>query len=92
MTLHFRHVDLPLGDIVLLWNAENPERMAVDLGTGLERLAWARTRMDWCERVYGNFAKAAPVRTLDVARTAALLLGCGIARDCKTTALSHIRW
>lgn len=57
MTLHFRHVDLPLGDIVLLWNAENPERMAVDLGTGLERLAWARTRMDWCERVYANSAK-----------------------------------
>lgn len=47
ITLHFRHLDLPLGDIVLLWNADNPARMAVDLGTGLERLAWARTRIKW---------------------------------------------
>ncbi|MBT2390666.1 hypothetical protein J7E87_14845 [Streptomyces sp. ISL-1] len=78
VTLHFRHLDLPLGDIVLLWNTEHPERMAVDLGTGLERLAWARTRMDWYDLVYGRFAKAAPAQTLDAIRTATLLLGHGI--------------
>lgn len=78
VTLRFRHLDLPLGDIVLLWNADNPERRAVDLGTGLERLAWARTRLGWRDLVYGRFAQAVPVRTLDAVRTATLLLGHGI--------------
>lgn len=79
VTLRFRHADFPLGDIVLLWNAENPELMAVDLGTALERLAWARTRMNWYGLIYGSFARAAPVPTLDAIRTATLLLGNGIS-------------
>lgn len=79
VTLRFRHADFPLGDIVLLWNAENPERMAVDLGTALERLAWARTRGNWNDLVFGRFAHAVPVRTLDAIRTATLLLGHGIS-------------
>jgi hypothetical protein len=79
VTLRFRHADLPLGDIVLLWNAENPQRMAVDLGTALERLAWARSRLNWYDLVYGRFAHTAPVPTLDAIRTATLLLGHGIS-------------
>lgn len=79
VTLRFRHLDLTLGDLVLLWNLENPDRLAVDLGTGLERLAWARTQMRWHEMIYGRFARAAPTETLDAIRTATLLLGHGIA-------------
>ncbi|MFB4193961.1 hypothetical protein [Streptomyces carpaticus] len=78
ITLHFRHLGLDLGDIVLLWNVEDPTRMAVDLGTGLERLAWARTQQRWHELVHGGFADAAPPATLDAIRTATLLLGSGI--------------
>lgn len=78
VTLMFNHLDLTIGDLVLLWNAENPERMAVDLGTGLERLAWARTRMNWKRLVHGPLVDAAPITTLDALRTATLLLGSGI--------------
>ncbi|MFD9378582.1 hypothetical protein ACFWBH_24055 [Streptomyces sp. NPDC059999] len=78
ITLHFRHLGLDLGDIVLLWNADDPTCMAVDLGTGLERLAWARTQQPWHELIYGRFAGAAPQTTLDAIRTATLLLGNGI--------------
>lgn len=78
ITLHFRHLGLDLGDIVLLWNIDDPTCMAVDLGTGLERLAWARTQQPWHELIYGRFAGAAPPTTLDAIRTATLLLGNGI--------------
>ncbi len=78
ITLRFNHLDLPLGDIVLLWNADNPARMAVDLGTGLERLVWARTRLRWRELVFGQFASLAPPPTLDAVRTATLLLAHGV--------------
>ncbi|KAF0650838.1 MULTISPECIES: hypothetical protein [Streptomyces] len=79
ITLRFRHLDLTLGDIVLLWNTDHPDRMAVDLGTGLERLAWARTRASWHLLIFGRFAQMAPPPTLDALRTATLLLGHGIA-------------
>lgn len=78
ITLRIRHLDLTLGDIVLLWNVDNPARMAVDLGTGLERLAWARTRQGWKDLVFGRFASLAPPPTLDAVRTATLLLAHGI--------------
>ncbi|MFJ3518595.1 hypothetical protein [Streptomyces sp. NPDC090131] len=78
ITLHFRHMDLELGDIVLLWRVGKSDRMAVDLGTGLERLAWARTQRRWHELIYGRFAQAAPPATLDAIRTATLLLSHGI--------------
>ncbi len=78
ITLRFRHLNFTLGDIVLLWNTETPERLAVDLGTGLERLAWARTQERWHHLIYGSFAGAAPPATLDAIRTATLLLGYGI--------------
>ncbi|NUL21828.1 hypothetical protein HRW17_05160 [Streptomyces lunaelactis] len=78
ITLRFRHLDLTLGDIVLLWNADNPQCMAVDLGTSLERLAWARTLRSWNELVFGPLAGAASPSALDTIRTATLLLGNGI--------------
>ena len=78
ITLRFYHLDLPLGDIVLLWNADNPARMAVDLGTGLERLAWARTRLRWRDLVFGRFVALASPPTLDAVRTATLLLAHGV--------------
>jgi hypothetical protein len=78
ITLRFRHLDLTLGDIVLLWNTAHPHRLAVDLGTGLERLAWARTRESWPSLIYGRFARVAPPSTLDAIRTATLLLGHGL--------------
>ncbi|MER6088589.1 hypothetical protein [Streptomyces bluensis] len=78
VTLMFRHLDITLGDVVLLWNAENPQRMAVDLGTGLERLAWARTLRNWDDLIFGPLAGAAPRSALDAIRTATLLLGNGI--------------
>ncbi|WP_411145834.1 hypothetical protein [Streptomyces sp. x-80] len=79
ITLRFRHLELTLGDIVLLWNTDRPDRLAVDLGTGLERLAWARTQQHWPDLIYGRFAQKAPPATLDAVRTATLLLGHGIA-------------
>ncbi|MEJ8650764.1 hypothetical protein WKI65_22400 [Streptomyces sp. MS1.AVA.3] len=78
ITLRFRHAGLALGDIVLLWNADDPDHMAVDLGTGLERLAWARSRHTWPELIFGTYSEAAPVAVLDAIRTATLLLGHGI--------------
>lgn len=78
VTLRFKHLDLTLGDINLLWNVNQPQRMAVDLGSGLERLAWARSRSNWKDLVFGPFANAAPSATLDAIRTATLLLGHGI--------------
>ncbi|MHB9759907.1 hypothetical protein ACYBSK_36535 [Streptomyces sp. BYX5S] len=78
ITLRFNHLDLSLGDIVLLWNVDDPSCMAVDLGTGLERLAWARTRRNWTDLVFGRFAHMASPQTLDAVRTATLLLAHGI--------------
>ncbi|WP_187645485.1 hypothetical protein [Streptomyces sp. TRM49041] len=78
ITLRFRHLDHALGDIVLLWNTEHSDRLAVDLGSGLERLAWARTQERWHQLIYGGFAGAAPPATLDAIRTATLLLGHGL--------------
>ena len=78
VTLRFRYLDLTLGDINLLWNEERPECMAVDLGSGLERLAWARSGAVWSDLIYGRFTGAAPAGTLDAIRTGTLLLGHGI--------------
>jgi hypothetical protein len=78
ITLRYDHVGLPLGDIVLLWNADDPTYMALDLGTALERLAWARSRRPWDELVFGPLVCAAPAAVLDAIRTATLLLGHGI--------------
>ncbi|MER7662067.1 hypothetical protein [Streptomyces sp. NPDC096193] len=78
ITLRYDHAGFPLGDIVLLWNADDPTYMAVDLGTALERLAWARSRRPWHEQVFGSLARAAPPTVLDAIRTVTLLLSHGI--------------
>ncbi|MEU3229418.1 hypothetical protein ACIQFP_26460 [Nocardiopsis alba] len=78
VTLRFHHAGLGLGDIVLLWNRNNPRRWAVDIGSGLERLAWSRTRRPWPELVHGPFSNHADPETLDAVRSAVLLLGHGI--------------
>ncbi|MFV2197467.1 hypothetical protein [Nocardiopsis sp. LOL_012] len=79
VTLRFHYAGVGLGDIVLLWNANDPRRMAVDLGSGLERLAWARTRRPWPELIHDKFAHHADTDVLDAVRTATLILGHGIA-------------
>ncbi|WP_157036380.1 hypothetical protein [Streptomonospora alba] len=78
-TLRFQHVGETIGDIVLLWNADEPTRAAIDLGSGLERLAWARSHLPWTQLIYGGFADSAPSGVLDALRTATLLLGHGIS-------------
>jgi hypothetical protein len=79
ITLRYRHAGLELGDIVLLWNVEDPSYMAADLGTGLERLRWTITGWPWWNLVHGHLAKSADPDVLDAVRTAVLLIGSGIA-------------
>lgn len=78
VSLHFRHADMPVGDVVLLWNTDRPDRLVLDLGTSLERLAWARSRISWPALVLGPRAASVPVAVLDALRTATLLIGNGI--------------
>jgi hypothetical protein len=79
VTLRFHHAGVGLGDIVLLWNGNDPRCLAVDLGSGLERLAWARTRRPWPELIHDRFTHHADTDVLDAVRTATLILGHGIA-------------
>jgi hypothetical protein len=78
ITLRFRHEELPVGDAVLLWNRDDPSRLATDIGSGLERLAWALTRRSWPETLYGPLAAHADIPALDAVRTATLIVGAGI--------------
>ncbi|KAB8170806.1 hypothetical protein FH609_002365 [Streptomyces sp. 3MP-14] len=78
ITLRFDHAGTSLGDLVLLWNAAHPDRHGLDLGTSLERLAWARSRTPWPDLIFGPLSRAAPHDTLDAIRTATLLLAHGI--------------
>jgi hypothetical protein len=79
ITLRYRHAGLELGDIVLLWNAEDPSYVVTDLGTGLERLRWAISRGHWPDLVHGPLARTVDHDVLDALRTAVLLIGSGIA-------------
>jgi hypothetical protein len=83
VTLRFDHADMPLGDIVLLWNGSDPRCMGVDLGTSLERLTWAKTRRPWRDIVFGSMANSAPHNTLDAVRSATLLIGHGITPSAR---------
>lgn len=78
ITLRFHHQDRELGDAVLLWNHQDPSKLATDIGSGLERLAWLRTHQSWTTVVYDTFAQQADPRTLDAVRTATLIVGTGI--------------
>lgn len=79
VTLRIRHGGLEIGDIVLLWNADRPSFMATDLGSGLERLRWAITRMPWSFVVHGSLADRADPAVLDIIRAATLIAGSGIS-------------
>jgi len=77
ITLHISHAGLPIGDIVLLWNAADPSHLVTDLGSGLERLRWALARSNWQQLIHGPLAGTKP-STLDAIRTATLVIGSGI--------------
>jgi hypothetical protein len=78
ITLRFHHDDLTLGDAVLLWNRDDPARLATDIGSGLERLAWALTRRPWPEILHRTLATQADLQILDSVRTSTLIVGSGI--------------
>ena len=88
ITLHISHAGLPIADLVLLWNADDPSIMVTDLGSGLERLRWAITRGDWPGLIHGPLAGHASPDVLDAIRTATLIAGHGIKpanRGCGDT-------
>lgn len=78
ITLRFHHEGRELGDAVLLWNNEDPSKLATDIGSGLERLAWLLTRRTWANVLYGDLDGQADLRVLDAVRTATLIVGTGI--------------
>ncbi|MEV5543290.1 hypothetical protein AB0L13_41365 [Saccharopolyspora shandongensis] len=78
ITLRFHHEGRELGDAVLLWNSEDPSKLASDIGSGLERLAWLLTHRTWAKVVYDTLAEQADIRVLDAVRTATLIVGTGI--------------
>lgn len=63
-----------LGDAVLLWNARQPQFMAADIGSGLERLRWYLSGDKWDAAVFGELAEHHDTAQLDAVRTAVLLL------------------
>ncbi|MQA10177.1 MAG: hypothetical protein GEU98_16815 [Pseudonocardiaceae bacterium] len=77
ITLKLHHDGRELGDAVLLWNQENPAKLATDIGSGLERSAWLLTAQTWAQVVYGKLAEQIDVRVLDAVRTATLIVGTG---------------
>lgn len=83
ITLRFFHDNRELGDAVLLWNDQDPSKLATDIGSGLERLAWIMTGRPWEELVYGPLAGQAHSRILDALRTATLVVGTGITPDSR---------
>lgn len=78
ISLHLAHVQRGIGDIVLLWNRDNPSHLATDLGSGLERLRWAISGQAWRQTVFGPIASSCDPTTLDALRTATLAVGSGI--------------
>lgn len=78
ITLRFHHQGRELGDAVLLWNHDEPWRLATDIGSGLERLAWLLSGRPWAEVVFGPVANLAETDVLDAVRTATLIVGNGI--------------
>jgi hypothetical protein len=79
ITMRYRHAGLELGDIVVIWNADDPTYLVTDLGSGLERLRWAIARTCWREVVHGRWADFINPTVLDALRAAVLLVACGVA-------------
>lgn len=67
-----------LGDAVLLWNQAEPQYMAADIGSGLERLRWYLSGTTWGVAAFGDLAHEHGTDLLDAVRTATLLLMAGI--------------
>lgn len=67
-----------LGDLVLLWNLDNPHFMAVDLGSGVERLRWHLSGRSWSWAAFGELSGYHDARLLDTVRAVTLLLMAGI--------------
>lgn len=78
ITLRIHHEGRELGDAVLLWHHDEPNRLATDIGCGLERLAWLLSGRSWADVVYAPIANKATPQVLDAVRTATLIVGSGI--------------
>lgn len=79
ITLGFKHLNLPIGDLVFVWNDADPRLTISDLGSGLERLYWAITQMPWSRLAFGPLAAHSSHTILDALRTSTLIAGSGIA-------------
>lgn len=78
ITLFIYCDEAAIGDTVLLWHADDPARMASDLGSGLERLRWVVSGQSWQRLIHSELASHADIEMLDAVRTATLLLMSGI--------------
>jgi hypothetical protein len=67
-----------LGDVVLLWNLDHPDFIAVDLGSGVERLRWYLSGRPWSWAAFGELSCHHDIRLLDAVRALTLLLMAGI--------------
>lgn len=65
-------------DAVLLWHNDNPQHLATDIGSGLERIRWLLSRESWAETTFGPAALRFEAELLDAVRTATLLVMAGI--------------
>ncbi|MGH3697102.1 MAG: hypothetical protein ACRDRX_24495 [Pseudonocardiaceae bacterium] len=65
-------------DVVLLWNTAEPDHLATDIGSGLERLRWLLSPISWAETIFGSASTWWDVGLLDAVRTATLLVMAGI--------------
>lgn len=78
VTLHYDYAGRPLGDLVWIWNQDDPAYTVGDLGTGLERLAWIMTNRNWSQLVFDRLTHRVDPTTLDAIRTATLIAMSGI--------------
>lgn len=78
ITLHLSCDGIGFADAVLLWHSGHPNRLATDLGSGLERLRWLLSPRSWAETTFGADAKQVDIDVLDAVRTATLLTMAGL--------------
>lgn len=78
ITLHIADSGVGFADAILLWHTAEPHRLAIDIGSGLERLRWRTSPLPWPETTFGNLANSLDTDVLDAVRTATLLVMSGI--------------
>lgn len=78
ITLHILDEGVGCADAVLLWRTVEPHRMAIDIGSGLERLRWRLSPSPWLKTTFGDLARSFNAEMLDAVRTATLLVMSGI--------------